>query len=376
MTIRWRYLVDVGARTLILLAAANVLFAAADPMPALGSLTLYNGLLPGRTRLPHGYQPAVANNLTIFNLNAIFASHEIAAPKPADEFRVVILGDSSIWGATLAEDETRTAFLNAHELTHAGMRVRFYNIGYPRFSAFKDLLLLHQAMGYDPDMVIWFVTLEALPADRQVYVEIVTHNASEARALIADYDLACAPDNPAFVDPWPWDRTIFGRRRDLADLIRLQVKGFGWAATGVDLYPPDSNNRPDNDLTDEQAFHGVAGPDFQPTDLAWDMLDAGREMTKGIILLMVNEPIFRADGENSDIRYNNLYPRWAYDSYRILMDAYTRSNGIAYLDLWDAVPADQFTNSSLHTSAEAEQGIALRIEGAMERIFAGSLEPR
>ncbi len=84
---------------------ANLVFAWADPIESIGRLSLYNGLVPGRQRLPYGEQ-AASYNLIVTSLSAMFASHEIAQPKAADEFRVLVLGDSSVWGLLLQPDET------------------------------------------------------------------------------------------------------------------------------------------------------------------------------------------------------------------------------------------------------------------------------
>jgi hypothetical protein len=370
MSFRWRSLADILFRTAILLAAANLIFAACDPMPALGSVSLYNRVIPGRQRLPYALQPDPSFNLNLYNLDAMFASHEISAGlKPEGEFRVVLLGDSSVWGTLLRNEETRTALLNARGISADGMRLRFYNLGYPTISLFKDLLLLRRAMAYQPDMVIWSVTLESMPAEKQIFTPLVTNNADEARTLIHDFRLPYPAGDPAFVDRSFWDRTIFGRRRDLADLVWLQVKGFGWAATGVDVYIPDEYDRPENDLPGNTEYYGLAGPDFPPGALAWDVLDAGREMLGGIPLMLVNEPIFRADGANSNMRYNALYPRWAYNAYRELLESYVTARDIPCLDLWDAVPPDQFTNSSIHISAESERVVTGDIETAVRRML-------
>ena len=66
----------------------------------------------------------------------------------------------------------------------------------------------------------------------------------------------------------------------------------------------------------------------------------------------MNEPIFIAQGYNSEIRYNDLYPRWAYDQYRELLAAQVSSR--AYLDLWDAVPPEYFTGTPMHLNAQGE----------------------
>ena len=72
-------------------------------------------------------------------------------------------------------------------------------------------------------------------------------------------------------------------------------------------------------------------------------------------MLIVNEPIHIASGQNSDIRYNAFYPRWAYDQYREIMTAESQKSQCNYLDLWDAAPAGCFSDTSLHVSAQGEQ---------------------
>ena len=71
----------------------NLAFAVLQPMPHLGRLSLYNRVFPGRERLPFGYRPEQAYNLVVNNLDAMLASHAVSAPKRADEFRVLVLGD-------------------------------------------------------------------------------------------------------------------------------------------------------------------------------------------------------------------------------------------------------------------------------------------
>ncbi len=78
-------------------------------------------------------------------------------------------------------------------------------------------------------------------------------------------------------------------------------------------------------------------------------------------MLLVNEPIYRRDGANSDLRYNAWYPRWAYDSYRALLTEAAAVNGWALLDLWDTVDGNQFTDSPVHMTPGATRATAERI---------------
>lgn len=83
-------------------------------------------------------------------------------------------------------------------------------------------------------------------------------------------------------------------------------------------------------------------------------------------MLIVNQPIFIADGANSDLRYNAWYPRWAYDDYRRLMVNAASANGWALLDSWDALPPAVFTDSPVHFTPEGAQLLADQIAARFE----------
>jgi hypothetical protein len=86
----WR----VAVKAALLFLVINLLFALVAPLPALGKLSLYNSLLPGRLRLPYGDDPARAYNMNLYNLESMFASHVLAgSPKAAGELRVLVMCD-------------------------------------------------------------------------------------------------------------------------------------------------------------------------------------------------------------------------------------------------------------------------------------------
>ncbi len=358
-----RFIRNVVIKALVLFAIVNLLFAFTNPLPALGRLSLYNGLFPGRARLPYGDRPDLAYNLSLFNLDAMFASHEIAGgPKPADEYRVVLIGDSATWGFLLHPQDTLSAQLNARGLaTASGKHVRVYNLGYPTLSLTKDLLMLSRAMQYQPDLIIWLVTLESFPASKQLASPIVQHNPQAVRSLIAAGSLRLDPNSPEFIVPGRWDRTLFGQRRAVADWFRLQLYGALWAATGIDQAYPEKYDPPQRDLTAEEAFYNLEPPTLNKGDLAFDVLDAGMSLAGAVPVLFVNEPIYISDGQNSDIRYNFYYPRWIYDQYRQVMSERARANDWRYLDAWDLVPPGEFTNSAIHFTPAGESLLAERI---------------
>ena len=132
--------------TALLFVVCNVIFAALNPLETLGKISLYNLILPGRDRLPYGEDPAKSYNLSLYNIPAMLASHSVSRPKAPDEFRVIIVGDSGVWGWLLDNKDTLAGQINAaHYQTATGKRVVAYNLGYPILAVTKDLLLVDEA---------------------------------------------------------------------------------------------------------------------------------------------------------------------------------------------------------------------------------------
>ena len=324
-------------KALLLFVIFNLAFVLAAPMNGLGRVSLYNAVFPGRPRLPWGENPA-AYNLSLNNLDAMFAAHEIAAgPKPAGEFRVILIGDSSTWGFLLRPEETLSGQLNGMGLTAKdGRRVRVYNFGYPDFSLKKDRFILAHAARYQPDLVVWLMTLRSFPLSAQAHPLVVANR----------------PDRTVA------ERTLFAQRRALADLMRLQLYGVMWAATGIDQVYPENYERWQNDLDPDDTFQTLKPQTFNPSDLAFDQIASAKQSVGDTPLLIVNEPIAIATGKNSDIRYNFFYPRWAYDQYRELMPKQADQLGFRYIDLWNAIPSAEFTNSAVHLTPAGSRMLA------------------
>jgi len=317
----------------------------------LGKLSLYNLVWPGRVRLPFGENPAEAYNLSLYDLEAMFASHEInAGQKPADEFRIILIGDSATWGTLLEPQDTLSGLINADKMTTSdGRTVRAYNLAYPSMSLAKDLMILEKVMNYDPDLILWPVTLQSFPNQIQIETPLVANNPQRVIPLVDSFDLPLQDNLSQFTLSTTWDRTLIGRRRTIFDALQLQFYGMMWAATGIDqTYPSDYVPAQRDFEAGDTAFAGWE-PDTLPADqLLIDALSAGKILAGGIPVLVINEPILISTGNNSDIRYNFFYPRWAYDQYRQLIADLSIDAEWAYLDLWDVIPEAEFTNSAVH----------------------------
>jgi len=319
---------------------------------SIGKVSLYNWLIPGRERLPFSDTPELAYNLSLFNLNAMFASHQISDEGCQREmYRVIILGDSSTWGTLLRPEETLAGQLNQLDLIASdGKAIHFYNLGYPTMSLAKDLLLLDKAQKFKPDMIVWFFTLESFPADKQLTSPLVENNPESVANAFEKYDLN---PNTYGVDQLTisyWDRTLFKQRRNYADILRLQFYGVMWGITGIDQHYPKESKLAARDLTNNETFHSWQEGEMDASNLALEILSAGKLAAGSAPIIFINEPILISQGSNSDIRYNFYYPRWAYDSYREIVRQYTAEEEMFYLDLWNLVPEEEFTNTAIHTT--------------------------
>lgn len=326
-------------------------------------VSLYNVLWRGRERFPFGENPTESYNLSLYDFDAMFASLRlVGSPKAADEFRIFVIGDSSTWGTLLKPEQTLAGQLDAMGLNLCAKQVRVYNLGYPTLSLTKDVMILQQAMQYQPDLILWPLTLESFPRERQLESPIVANNLDRVRSLVSQFNLnlEVPADTPSF-----WERTFIGQRRPLADLIRLQFYAVPWSATAIDQTYPADYTHAAHDLEADDTF--LDWPQQIPTDgLAFDVLSAGLKVAGQTPVLIINEPILVSSGKNSDVRYNFYYPRWVYDEYRQVLGQEAQKNGWNYLDLWNLIPEAEFTNSAIHLSPLGEQMFAAEVAKAVQ----------
>jgi len=160
------------------------------------------------------------------------------------------------------------------------------------------------------------VTLESLPKVSQLDSPFLQLNPDLTRELITRYALDLDPEDERFENSTFWNRTIIGQRRELDQLFNLQMLGVLWSGSGVDHEIPETYNERLEDLPADLDFHNFMPGDLSTNELAFDVLEAGVQAAGDIPVVFINEPVFISKGENSDIRYNFYYPRWAYDFYR------------------------------------------------------------
>jgi len=317
-----------------------------------GKISLYNSVLPGRERLPFGENQEQSYNLTMNNIDAMIASHVISKDnKLPNEIRLLVIGDSSIWGFLQKPEETLTAILTEKtEFICKNKNIKIFNLGYPSQSVLKDLLLIDAVKSNNPDLILWFITLESLIGYEQLSTPLVKNNPVLLNKIISDYELGYTPARASI-----WDHTLIKQRRNFADVIRLQLYGVLWAATGIDQEYPQTFNPAQRDFEYDETYKNFSGKTLNENDLALDLIKKAIDKNSELDFIVFNEPILISDGKNSNIRYNYYYPRWAYDQYREIINKYTSENRIKYFDFWNLIPENNFTNSAIHLDSHGEE---------------------
>ncbi len=359
----WKFYRNVVIKALALLLILNLILIALPPSAPAEQISLYNKVLPGRERFPFGENPQQAYNFSLYDVDAMFASHQVSGiSRQTDVANVFVYGDSSVWGTLLKHQETLVGQLNALNLTCNKQALHFYNLGYPTISVTKDLMLMERSLVYQPDLVLWLTTLEALPLDKQLVSPLAANNLMRIEHLVEAYQLELeVPQTQSDL----WSRSLWGQRRTYADWIRLQLYGVMWAATGVDqIYP--SYIPAAWDLEADENYYDFHQPAIPSGQLLYSAYPTARKFLGPIPLLLVNEPIMISGGKNSDVRYNFFYPRWAYDAYRRTMVEITTGHNLAYVDAWDWIAPQDFTNSAIHMNAKAEAYFAEKLSAEIQ----------
>ncbi|HLO17180.1 MAG TPA: SGNH/GDSL hydrolase family protein [Anaerolineales bacterium] len=356
--------IRVLVKALCLFVIINILYALIAPR--VSAVSTYNLLFPGRTRLPFGIS-GDPYTVTVDNVDAMLASHLISTPKRSNEYRVVLLGDSSVWGEDLGAYEVISEQWNKFNVKCGDKNIRAYDLGYPHPSVIKDLVILDKAMEYQPDLIIWFVTLNTLISQRTN--PFLDANREQVEKLVEAYQIPFkggkkfTEDRPSF-----YEKTLIGQRSNLARQIKLQLLGMIWTASRSDTNTLAPDALTDYNVSDDPTYRGMKPPADLRDMLLFRALTAGKQVANSVPVLVVNEPIFIANEANAIVRYNPVYPRWAYDQYREAIATQAKNDQWYYLDLWNAVPPEDFSDAGLHLSTQGEQILIKRINPLLQSI--------
>ncbi len=236
----------------------------------------------------------------------------------------------------------------------------------PRFLKIVSYEILGRVSGaqildqYQPDLIIWSVTLESLAEKNAVQSPMIQPGDLLRLSARLGFSYSVANSQSSIL------LSFSDTRRTLSDWYRLQMYGFMWAATGIDQDYPLNPTPAQRDLEADTNFGGCPVEDYPCVQTLYEVLKEGIQTADGIPVWVVNEPMLVSSGLNSDVRYNFYYPRWVYDLYRSDMAGMAKESGWTYLDLWCLAPENEFTNSAIHLTPAGEQLLAERIAAEIE----------
>ncbi len=366
-------------KAVVLLFLCDLLQIALHAGVAIDQWSIYRLFTPPTDRL--GLSSQIGDPIW-WTLDPLLGAHEIAQPKAPDEYRVIFLGDSATFCLYCRSTEAIPRLMTDLGATIDGKRVRGYNLAYPGSDWLKDILILKHALKYQPDAIVWLVTAKGsgdqpLPQEPEAHL-FTRINAGEIPALAREYNLDTW-DTRRYADTDAWYQasiwTHGGRYRDWLVLLARTVR--------------NALIQPGKDLTQEYLLPGdpvaklpiraqaeinsaLPGYDVMP-NRQWELLRAGQQMAReaNVPLLIVNEPTYVGSGPNSDVNYNSFYERALYDRFRAAMTSFTQQHGMHYLDLWNSLPPEEFSNTALHYNLEGNRRVANEVMQGLQQL-AGS----
>lgn len=316
-----------------------------NPVFALTQVNLWGLVGHGRSRLI--YTTDVANGQ--LPIEAMLAAHEIAyTPKAANEFRVLILGNSGPYGANLSDEETLSSLLNSRNIHINGKKLTAYNLAFPSTTVVMSAMILDAAAQYQPDLVISFLSANMFN-NREGYWDdlfiFFSVNRNRLESIAARYGMT--EWLSVRLSPRPdWYKWIAIRDQNLFPVwlgslfypfVKPVIQTTEWRIA-ADPIPDDPNN-----------FEDVPGT-YPIMNDVWQFLDVSQTIVEaaGARILFINQPMLTLDNPHS---YSKLYGRAFYDAYYQSLNDYVDQKQLWYEDFWRVVPAENFTDSELHIDA-------------------------
>jgi hypothetical protein len=342
----------------------------------LENLSLYRHLTPPLARLdvPRDYPTPVA-----WRLDPLLDAHQIGRPKLPGEIRVAVLGDSGTFDYFSPASEGIPGQMTRLNSRRNGRTLRAYNLAYQTPNSLKDVVIAMHAFSHDVDAVVWFVTLYDLardaPSPYRPDVHLILRVNSEDLPIlqraygIDTWEMRLLARQRRWYDPFLF---VSGERyRDYALLLSRSLLDALVPGDPSDSTLPSKPWVGSLALPAEPLFLERGANDPPMPNARWRVLFAGQDLARrrGVRLLVVNDPIFVSQAPGSEREYNAFYERKIYDRYRSTLEEFCRRQGIAYLDLWDAVPSPEFGNTPQHYLPAGNQRVARRVTERLEELL-------
>jgi len=152
-----------------------------------------------------------------------------------------------------------------------------------------------------------------------------------------------------------WSDTFLNQRATVYRWLRWQIYN-GLRQPNFRVFPAGIIKQfpvPEDPLIkpDDPIFMPMPGP-------TWDALTVLPQLTS-IPILIVNEPMYIDTTANNN--YNVEVSKVAYDEYRATLNRFCAEHHLWCIDIWNAVPPEEYTDSDYHRTPEGQGIIAAAV---------------
>ncbi len=358
-------MIRLGTRLLLCLAAL-----AAGPMhPPAASARPWVCLPPAFDR---GLRLHPLPNPDVYWFELMLRQHELCwrPAKEPDELRVLLFGNSAVYGYPLPAEQSVAGLLNAH-FDESGVPAHIFNLAMVTPYQVRDAIMMREALPFAPDVIVYPVTLAEFrhlaPMPDPVAARFFSMNAAALQRAVDDPPAGL--EEPlgiyrTWLTKWRNQRHWNDQLRDLGLYARRAARAWAEAVSATfnsptpAFQPPPNARRTAYDCaTAEKGYQ--ADRDWKKWNILAYLEDLQR--THGIRILVVHWPIAHEPvGKCYSFRFTDA----AVHDFSDWLRAETAQRGLAYLDLRDLLPPDLFVDS-LHVTAAGH----VRIADALARVL-------
>jgi hypothetical protein len=320
----------------------------------------------------------------LFWLELLLRQHELCWRSPAtpDELRVALVGSSAVYGFPNPVEHTLGHWLNRH-FADAGIPARLYNVAFVNPSQVRDALIIHDVLPYQPDVIVYPMTLSEFQHVAPVLFPSVLSFFRRNRPSVTSLFDEAPPGLEYPISRWQWwaehrvqTPWAMDAVREVGAFLHLAaVANAHWIVRQVHSDPPYVDPRKRVHVTDykcedvernfEKNYH-----DWQD----WNVLAYLQHLreTTGTEVLIVNWPVpYEPVGDC----YNARFSKAAFAEFVAWLGGETAARGLPYLDLHAFLPPDAFADS-IHLGADGHRRVAAEIARALDPILSALAERR
>lgn len=316
-------------------------------------------------------------------LELLLRQHEVCwrEARSPNERRIFAIGNSAIYGFPWPYESTAIALVN-EELERQGVAAHIFNLGFVFTYQTKEAMILSEALRYEPDFIVYGVTLDDYAHLAPFpYLPVTKFFEANSRAVAR---LAADPPR-SFEEPFRLYRDAQAADvRPYASWIEFRQAGT-FVRLAAQQTAKTIRKRMFPSFQEEGPRIGKKNPRYDCNKIKrsfektyanwneWSMLEylAQLRAETGVEVLVVNWPV--AHEPRGDC-YNVRYPNESFEEYLEWMQKKADGLGLAYLDLHDLLDRLEFVDS-VHPTIEGQRKVATRLGEALTRLLEGERAP-